>query len=379
MKNKEISFIKVKKSEGQTFLKLLKAYFKDIAIINKKFKVEQESNYILFPLIDDHIELRNLINKISNKIPFEIVQKQGILNSQFKPNTLYDFLKNELPDKFLDMIPHSYDQLGKVAILEFKKFKDLKKKDTTIIKKKIANAIINLNKNIESVFEKKSKIRGQHRLRELEFLYGVNNTETLYKENGCIFKLDIVKTFFTPRLIYERKRISDANINENELIVDLFAGVGPFSIQIAKKNRVNIYSFDINPLAYKYLRENIKKNHLKGKIFPYNFDVKSLLDPQNELRKKLNDSADRIIMNLPENAIKFIDVACVLMKRSGGILHIYQFCEQPNAIEKALENLTKTLKNLNWKVKEVLNSKIVKSYSPKSDMIVIDAEIKMLE
>ncbi|GAH99271.1 unnamed protein product, partial [marine sediment metagenome] len=85
---------------------------------------------------------------------------------------------------------------------------------------------------------------------------------------------------------------------------------------------------------------------------------------------------DRIVMNLPEQSINFLDIACFLMKKTGGILHFYQFCEKPNPIKKGIENLTTKLEDSRWQIEEILNSKVVKPFSPKSDLIVIDLKIK---
>ncbi len=379
MKNRKISFIKIEKKDGQEFFKLLKNYFKNRNIINRKFRVEQESNYILIPLIEDKTLVESLIKIIINKIAFQIISREGKLNFKFKHKTLHNTLKNEIPYEFLELIPKSYDILGTIAIVEFDKSKDLYDKDLISIKKRIAKGIIQLNSSVKTVFEKKSEIKGNYRLRELELLLGEKNYETIYKENNCFFKLDIRNTFFTPRLVYERKRISSGNIKENELIIDLFAGVGPFSIQIAKKLQVNIHSFDINRFAYNYLKENIGLNKLKGRVIPHNIDINTLLDPTSSLGSMLKNKANRIIMNLPEKSLNFIVVACFLMKKSGGILHIYQFCERPNPIEKAKDKVNNSLKKLNWYIEEVINSKIVKSYSPKSDLVVIDLKIKFLK
>ena len=84
-------------------------------------------------------------------------------------------------------------------------------------------------------------------------------------------------------------------------------------------------------------------------------------------------------MNLPEKSLEFIDIACFLMKKSGGIIHSYQFCDKPNSIEKAVENLKVSLKNQKWSVENILNSKIVKAFSPKAELIVVDLEIMPLE
>ena len=127
------------------------------------------------------------------------------------------------------------------------------------------------------------------------------------------------------------------------------------------------------------MKENIELNKLKGEILPNNMDVKGLLEPKNQLGQLLCNKANRIIMNLPEDSIKYIDIACYLMRESGGILHFYQFSEKPNPIEKTLENLEAGLTNLNWEIESILNSKIVKHYSPKAELVVVDLMIKALK
>jgi tRNA (guanine37-N1)-methyltransferase len=163
---------------------------------------------------------------------------------------------------------------------------------------------------------------------------------------------------------------------EDKLIIDMFAGVGPFSIQIAKNKNVKIYAFDLNPEAYRYLKENITLNKLKGEIFPYHGDIKNLIDPTNQLGQSLMHKADRLIMNLPESSINFIDVACFLMKESGGIIHFYHFSEKPNPLEKTVKNLEEQLRFHNWEIESIITSKVVKHYSPKSELVVIDLKIK---
>jgi tRNA G37 N-methylase Trm5 len=97
----------------------------------------------------------------------------------------------------------------------------------------------------------------------------------------------------------------------------------------------------------------------------------------NELGNSLKNNTDRIIMNLPEQAINYINTACFLMKSSGGILHIYQFCEKPNPIERGIKKIDAKLKNNGWQIEEVLNSRVVKPFSPTSDLIVLDLKIKI--
>jgi tRNA (guanine37-N1)-methyltransferase len=156
----------------------------------------------------------------------------------------------------------------------------------------------------------------------------------------------------------------------------MFAGAGPFSIQIAKSHDVTVYAFDVNPNAFNYLKENVKLNKLKGDVIPYNLNVRDLLTPSDKLGKLLHGKADRIIMNLPERSIEYVDLACFLMKKSGGILHFYQFSEKPNPIEMTIELLNKKFIALSWNIEKIHNSKIVKSYSPKAELVGLDLYIK---
>lgn len=83
-------------------------------------------------------------------------------------------------------------------------------------------------------------------------------------------------------------------------------------------------------------------------------------------------------MNLPEHSIDFLDVACFLMKKSGGVLHFYWFSEKPKAINITIEILKKKLNEFNWTVDKIFDSKIVKSHSPKAELVVVDLNMKYL-
>ena len=378
-RNKEqIQFLKIKQEFAENFLKLLKTKLQNEPFLDRRIKVKHEGAYVLFPLINDVKKVNTLIGGISNQLNFDIVSAEGVVEENYKYRSIEEALVDELPENILELVPRSYDIIGKIAIVEFDQINTIGGKNILSYKKKIAEALVSVNKSVETVYEKKSEVKGRYRLKELKVIYGDDNPETIHKENDCLFKLDVKKAYFTPRLVFERKRVSSNNFKKQEKIVDMFAGVGPFSIQIAKKNDVNIYAFDVNPSAYKYLVANIELNNMKGEVIAHNIDVKKLLNPDDKLGNYLKHKIDRIIMNLPEQSINFLDVACFLMKKPSGILHFYQFSEKPNPIKKVTENLSASLKNSGWHIEEILNSKVVKPFSPKSDLIVIDSKIKFL-
>ena len=315
-KKDKIIFLKLKKIDAEYFIQIVKDQFKHESIIDQKYKIEHKNNYILFPLIDDKEIIDKLGKKIGNLIQFELIYNKGIQNPNFKYRTLEDALRGKINPKYLNLIPKSYDIIGNIAILEFEKQDQINNNKINDFKELVTKSVIEVNKNVKSVFEKKSEIKGPYRLRDLAHLRGENKTETIHKENDCKFSLDIKTTYFSPRLVYERRRVSKSDIQENEVIVDLFAGVGPFSIQIAKLNHVYIHAFDVNPHAYRYLQTNINFNKLIGKVVAYNINCRDLLNPSNQMGKKLSGTIDRIIMNLPESSIGFIDVVCFLLKKT---------------------------------------------------------------
>lgn len=375
-KKGKIIFLKLKKTDGQYFIQFIKENFKNDSIIDQRYKLEHKENYILFPLVENKKIIENLVRMMENLVSFELISGKGIINPNFKYRTLKEALKGNIPPNYLNLIPRSYDIIGNIAILEFEKPDQINNSKYDEFKNIVAKAVINVNKNVLSVFEKKSQIKGSYRLRDLAYLGGENNSETIHKENDCIFHLDIKTTYFSPRLVYERRRISESSIQENEVIVDMFSGVGTFSIQIAKLYPVEIHAFDLNPAAYSFLKENIGLNKLKGKIFSYNINTKDMVNPSNQIGKKLHNKVDRIIMNLPEDSIDFIDVACILMKKSGGILHFYKFSEKPNAVDITIGSLEAKLNEFNWTVDKIIDSKSVKSHSPKAELVVVDLNMK---
>ena len=371
---KEIPFLKVKKINAQKFIDLVSQTFKDISVRDPHYKVKHAGDHILFPLKDDPELIRKMKSVIKEKIVHEIVSEVPQINPDQRYHSISDVLMGKFPEKFLKRVPNSYDLIGEIAIIDFDDWIDELRSNFKVA---VAEAIMTIHKNIHSVFEKRSEVNGTFRLRKLKLLCGTRNTTTIHRENGCEFKVDVKKTFFTPRLVYERRRISHNDFEENELIVDLFSGVGPFSIQIAKRHDVKIHAFDINPIAIECLKENIRLNDLRGEIHPHLLNVKSLLDSNIALGNSMKNGADRIIMNLPESSKDFIDVACHLMKRSG-VLHFYAFCERPNPIQKGIGELNKGLAKIGYELKEIKNAKIVKPYSPKADMVIIDARIESI-
>lgn len=253
----------------------------------------------------------------------------------------------------------AFDQIGSIIILRIP--------DSLLSKRKIiGKVLLEKVKTAKSVFYQSSPVEGDYRIRRLELLAGDDNTVTEYKENGCRFKVDVEKTFFSPRLSTERLRIANL-IQDGETVINMFGGIGMFSIVAAKKKRCHVYNIDINPYAAKLCSENILLNKLKGKVESIEGNTTEIIE------KKLSDIGDRILMLLPERSDEFLDSA-IRASKEKGVLHYYCHIHS----EKKSNVLTEATKHFLSIIRvrsEILGSRIVRPVGPRFYQAVVDASI----
>lgn len=162
----------------------------------------------------------------------------------------------------------SYDIVGDIAII---RVPNPLKQHTKLI----AKAVMQINKSVKTVLHQVAPVSGDLRLRKLEWIVGDRKTETLYKEYGCLFEIDLAKCYFSSRLSFERMRTAQL-VQAREVVINMFAGVGCYSIIIAKHSKAErIYSIDINPAVVKYIEENAKLNKVEDRVVPVEGDAKS--------------------------------------------------------------------------------------------------------
>src|SRR5437660_10491246 len=107
-------------------------------------------------------------------------------------------------------------------------------------------------------------------------------------------------------------------VEKGERVVDMFAGVGPFSILIAKKVRdVRVDAIDANPQAVELLQENVRANKVEAKVHAH------LGDARDVIRKELTQIASRVIMNHPSASKDYLKEACDSLQPSSGVIHSY--------------------------------------------------------
>ncbi len=318
--------LKVNLKEIENILKFLK----ESDLLIQKLKIIKNDCYAFIP-----------VNECPQGYECEYMEFQEIK----KIRNYYDLLS--IPENLKNILPRSYDRIGDIILL---KLND----DLNPYKNDIGEALLKFHKSCKTVAMDKG-VKGEFRIRDLEVIAG-DGLETIHMENGVKIYVDLSKAYFSPRLGGERLRVFK-KINDNEIILDMFAGVGPFSLLIAKFKKVVVYSIDKNSDAIELLKRSMEINHLNN-IVPIAGDVRDVVP-------KLGNF-DRIIMNFPTKSLDYIDLAFGSIKRNG-FIHLYTLQEN---IEKTIDEII--LKNKSIRIDEY---GIVHGYSPKENIYYIDIQV----
>ena len=245
-------------------------------------------------------------------------------------------------------LPSSYDIIGNIAVLSEK----------TKNSKKIAKELLKNFKSIKTVAVKIGIHSGKYRLQKTKILSGKKTKTTFHKENNCVFKLDIDKTYFSPRLGSERLRIAGL-VKKNESVLVLFSGIAVYPINIAKHSKAKeIYAIEMNPSAHKFAEENLKLNKIEN--------VKLFLGDVKKVLPKIKKHFNRIIMPLPKDSETYLDIALKSLNKKG-IIHFYDFSNEEDFPNLSINKIKKHCKKF-----KVLSTVKCGQYSPRAYRVCID-------
>jgi tRNA (guanine37-N1)-methyltransferase len=258
----------------------------------------------------------------------------------------------------------AFDIVGDIAIIRIPK-------KCPVTSREVAAALMNRHKRIKAVYLQDSKVAGAFRLRSLTHVAGEKRTRTVHRESGCFYAVDLETCYFSPKLSGERLRIANL-VQPGEVVVNMFAGVGTFSVLIAKRQpTAKVYSIDINHEAVEFMKENARVNRVYGHVVPILGDAKTIIEAQ------LKGCADRVLMPLPEKAYEYLAAAVFALKPSGGWIHLHTFVhatKTENPAEMVKAKVTEALQNLGMKF-EVASVRVVRSTGPNWWQLVADIKV----
>lgn len=314
------------KKNVKEFLNICKEDILSVKSVSKTVK----NNGRIGVLFKESINDCTSFEKNSSSITKQKVLEFNITLEPYYLNLTYEFWKtNEIlraifSQNELKTIPSGFTKVGHVAHInlteEYKPYGEL-----------IAQVIIDKNKIIKTVVDKKDTIKTQFRTFDMKILAGINDLNVVENELGCVFKFNFEKVYWNSRLSLEHKRLVDS-FNPGDSICDVFAGVGPFTIPAAKK-KVTVISNDLNPYSVKYLNENITCNKVDNYVKTFNLDGSDFIKASPKIlidfclkEKKITEVISKnkkrepnikvtsnplffkhYVMNLPDSSISFLN------------------------------------------------------------------------
>ncbi len=266
------------------------------------------------------------------------------------------------PD-LIELVPRSFDVIGSkgraVAVIEIPS--ELEQHGQAL-----SNALMRVQRNVKSVLSKGTERMGDYRVRDMVLLAGDQNTEVIHRESGCVFKVDPVRAYFSPRESTEREKIA-SQVLPGERVLVMFSGIGPLAICIARRQPLaSCVAVELNPEAHRYCLENIRLNKVGDRVTAFIGDVR-------EICPTIGERFDRVLMPLPKGAYEYLNVAIPMVK-SGGMLQFYHWAPRDDPFSDGERLLGLAVDKLGRRV-EVIDRVKISQYSPSAWKIRLDARI----
>ena len=272
----------------------------------------------------------------------------------------HKFLQKELKEKLdPDFLPRRLRRLGRVAILWLHP-------SVVQFQNQIGEAVLQYDSRIHSVLRRTAAISGPYRRPAVELIAGSTDTDTQFRENGVVFHLDPMKVMFS--LGNKAERIRMSRLGTGEYVVDMFAGIGQFSLPMAIHAQPRIIqAIEWNPDAYHYLSQNIEANKVTNVVKPHFGDAGQLAP------KIAQGQADRVVMGLIQGTTRYLKQG-LLCASPGSILHIHEVSPKNERGNEVLLMLQATARSMSLGV-ELIQVHEIKTYNPKLTHFVLDVQV----
>ncbi|MFQ6128440.1 MAG: class I SAM-dependent methyltransferase family protein [Thermoplasmata archaeon] len=322
----------VPKAKGEDVRKKLL----EMNVLNKEFEIKSDTEKVFMPVTRE-------VN-----LGFEVVEREAKAIKK-SPKSYKELV--DVPDELRSFLPKSFDIIGDIVIIKLAE-------ELLPFSEELGRAMMEAYEGVRTVAVDEG-VKGDFRVRKIRVIYGNESLETVHRAYGVGFEVDLSKCYFSPRIATETWRIA-GEVERDEVVVDMFCGVGPFTLTIAKHaNPRRIYAIDSNPHAIRYLERNIARNKI--------VNVKPVLGDSRDVMEEIMD-ASRVIIDLPHSSLEYFEPA--IRSVGEGIIHYYEILDETD-VKDRVEDL-KAIANEAGKSIHLAGTRRVRSFSPSQAHFVFD-------
>uniref|UniRef100_A0A1J3EYD8 tRNA wybutosine-synthesizing protein 2/3/4 n=2 Tax=Noccaea caerulescens TaxID=107243 RepID=A0A1J3EYD8_NOCCA len=271
-----------------------------------------------------------------------------------------------LPDELLDELPQRWERLGDIVVLPVTSFKD---PAWISISEEVWSAVaISLSAN-RLARQGRVEANGT-RDSTLEILVGDDGWVD-HRENGILYSFNATKCMFSWGNLSEKLRMGNMAC-QNEVVVDLFAGIGYFVLPFLVRAKAKlVYACEWNPHAIEALRHNVEANSVSDRCF--------ILEGDNRITAP-KGVADRVCLGLIPTSEGSWVTAIQALRPEGGILHVHGNVKDSDVtiwaehVSKSFSDIAKA-EGRSWEV-TVEHIEKVKWYAPRIRHLVADVRCR---
>lgn len=256
----------------------------------------------------------------------------------------------------LDAVPGKWEKYGRVLVI--KQPAELRDREADLARA-LADALA-----CDTVLADEEGVAGELREPSMRFLLG-SDAVTEHLEHGVRYRFDASRVMFSSGNKWERARAGTLPA-AGETVVDLFAGIGYFSIPLAKFAKpARVVAIEKNPVSHRFLVENAALNGVARVVEPW------LGDNRDYPRARF---ADRVLLGYVGSTEEFLPVALSVLKREGGTIHYHTTVPAHLAETEPFRHVEAHARPAGFRG-ELLFARTVKSYSPGIAHAVADVRL----
>ncbi len=209
------------------------------------------------------------------------------------------------------------------------------------------------------------EVSGEFRESGVEMLLGEDDW-VVRRESGVDYGYAMTRCMFSAGNVNERRRMGEV-VAEGDVIVDLYAGIGYYTLPALVHGGATVHACEWNQEALKALRWGLDANGVKERCTIHEGDNRGTTE-------SLSGTADRVFLGLLPSSEEGLEVAMRVLSPSGGALHVHGLAPSKDHLSW-VDGVRSSASSLRPGSDISHSLTRVKSYAPHWDHVVLDLRV----